>query len=509
VSGPVCYLERDEGGDAIVRARLFAPGGETSWTPPARPDRDNDESIDIDPLEVPAALAEWLSNKVGPGGALGAIVLDPTGSLCAWTDSVNAGARLLPAAVSGLGADDDHAGPGTLSALLGPDHESPGAASLAALEPEAAERGEGRTAVVSVEDAAVRVLIDELDRLGVTVAATYTLWEALARVWGPGSPGAGGAEGGLIVADSAVPAAVVMHAGSGLLAWCWTLRGRVRCGGAMRTPVIEDEVGESAAAFGAEDAGRLASDWLGWAAQLGAGPERVVWIGPRAPVGSALGRLWPGATTDAATFDDPIAETIGRLEPGDRQATGQRTLDSLANRPGRAHRSASRWVTIAMLIVAALAGVWGLRAGGAAGAAGDRAAEIRAAWKDRAREIDPNADAPGQTILTLQAIRDSLSAARAAPEEMVEPLDVMYEVENISLVLGGAPEAELVTMRVDQIRAQLVVLVPSLAEYEAIEEGLASIGGSISWQGRAQEEGGKLRGTFTGTWITETPGGGA
>ena len=56
--------------------------------------------------------------------------------------------------------------------------------------------------MVSVEDAAVRVLIDELDRLGITVSATCTLWEALARVWDPGSPGAGGAEGGLIVADN-------------------------------------------------------------------------------------------------------------------------------------------------------------------------------------------------------------------------------------------------------------------------------------------------------------------
>lgn len=501
MSGPVCYLERDEGGDAIVRARLFTPAGEASWTPPETPERDNDDSVDIDPLEIPIALAEWLSEKVGPGGSLGAIVLDPTGSLCAWTDAVNAGPRLLPAAVGGLGEGDDHAGPGTLSALLGADHEAPGAASLAALEPEAAERAEGRTAVVSVEDAAVRVLIDELDVRGITVAASYTLWETLAQVWDPAAPGAGGAEGGLIVADSAVPAAIVMHTESGLLVWCWSLAGRVRCGGAMRTPVDDGD----GAGFDTEDAGRLASDWLGWAAQLGAGPERVVWIGPRAPVGPALGRLWPGATTDAATFDDPVGETIGRLVPSSRSGT----LESLSNRPGRAHRSASRWVTVAMLILALLAGLWGLRAGGAAEAAGDRADEIRASWKDRAREIDPNADAPGQTVVMLQAIRDSLQATRAAPEEMVEPLDVMYEIENIALVLGGSPETELVTMRVDQFRAQLIVLVPSLAEYEAIEEGLASIGGSLGWQGRAEEVDGKLRGTFAGTWIEDKTGGDA
>ncbi|MEM9065421.1 MAG: hypothetical protein AAGB51_08025 [Planctomycetota bacterium] len=512
MTGPVCYLGRTDHGDTIVEARLFVAGGESSWTPPQDPegaDNEGDDSLGQDPIETPRALAAWLAERLGDSGSLGSLVLDTEGSLCAWADRESATPRMLPAMVGGFADDENTTGPAALSTLLGPDHELPGAATLTAFAGDEADAP--RVAVASIEDAPARVLIDELDAQGLHAREVISVWEAMARVWDPGSPGAvGGREGGAIVADSACVAAVVLVEPEGRAVWTWSLRGELLCAGTIRVPSNTDGVPE----FADEQAARLAADWIAWSAELGRGPERVVWIGEQTPPMTVVSKAWPAATVDALELDDPVAATLERVVAGAAPQTHLGPLAALSERPGRSHRKAFRWAAALMAAAGVLFGVWGIRASGAAKETQERRDEVLGGWTARVSEVEPSAVElnAGVTILNLRAVHEELTGAPAEPTEVAELKDVMIELENISLVVSQIEDLELRDLRVDQITGNLSVTVPGIQEFEALQEAFEFIGSKLNWSAPQgpQREGERIRATFQGNWIEpDEQGGGA
>ncbi|HRQ73644.1 MAG TPA: hypothetical protein PLU35_11505, partial [Phycisphaerales bacterium] len=373
-----CYLERADRGGRIERVRLLGPRDEDSWTLRAA-----DPS---DPVAVGAALreaAEWVRDRLATtGDRLSSVCVDADGSLCGWVTSASASPEVVGAmirqGVAGPGEADEGPAPvGGTALSLSPDLEIEGGASVQPLAEDDAdgrqpEHERRRLAVLAVPDAAVRLLLDHLDALGVETPRVRSIFHAAALSWDPAARVGAGAMSDRVVAESVGTSAVVLSDSRGRLLWAWSRGGDLIAAGGMRLPraqprpSTEDEESKPRVpdrpevAVGSAEIARLSGEWLAWASQLGAAPSRITVVMPAAVwteggglggAAAAIGAAWPGSTIDAAAEDDPISATI-RLAmerddaPGDpRPAT---SLVALSRRPGRAHRTMMHWASAAV-----------------------------------------------------------------------------------------------------------------------------------------------------------------
>lgn len=354
LTGVVCYIERTPGGNGLRRLRLVGPELDQSWVAPSIPG--DDPSRPLGPGEQLAhirAAAAWIAEEISPTREVVAICLDPEGGVCSWISAPSADPQVVLAAIRQIGASaagpipidtapkpagfgllpDDSLGVGSSRSVQALAEPEPKAQT--SLLPSASKKQpigpRRRLGVLSIADAPVRVLVDELDRLRIGVGAVLSFWHAAALAWDPGAAARAGsnrpapkepARNGTpdplepIVVEAVAPviAAVIIDP-TGRLVWAWSRAGDLLAAGSMRLRthsytrgapehappselqsaelapldfpapaqrILPDDAPEtvSAAECSSGDIGRLIMDWLSWSVQVGQTPDHVVCVGP-------------------------------------------------------------------------------------------------------------------------------------------------------------------------------------------------------------------------------------
>ncbi len=553
MTAPALFLERSMRGVRLSRLRLVGEDFEADWASPST----------TPPEDLPAEAGAWVVRTLAEQRLpkrLSLLVVDTDGASCAWVAAPGGDARVVPALVrqgalaGAAGEESGFTGSTSPGATLGADIDLPGAGSIESWAAEspgqwtASEAGaEVRFAAVAVPDAAARVLLDVLDASGVRVGAVQSLWHASASAWArPVGRRSSDAQEERVVAEADAPliASVVVEP-RGRLNWCWASSGGVPiAAGSMRlgrasaeAPALEDREGEAEAtalaparrngapglAFGATDAGRLAADWLGWAAQLGASPRRVRIVLPSVggpepgAMGAAIGEAWPDAAIELITDEDPVARTIrsaaGRVAGEDGRADApdgavpERELLGLSLRPGRDHRSAHRWLAVGLASLAVVVGLVGVAFSRARDGLGAEATRFVNAWREAvtasgADRLEPVGAA--NAVMVMEQLVSTERARLAPRDEAPALMDVMSEVELLAGLLGN-DFVEIRTVEVNQTQPRLNITVSDLTMFSMIQDSLRDIPGSrIIWtRAGGQQTGGQLN--YTGRWVTTDP----
>ncbi|VAX42345.1 hypothetical protein MNBD_PLANCTO03-532 [hydrothermal vent metagenome] len=495
----VCYIERAERGSLPLRLRLLSTRVEEVWTFP--------EVLADDRAALQRGLgeaADWLAAqlKAHSRAGLGALVLDPDGSRCGWVSSLSPdpdaiGAMLQQAAEPISEEDAAHTVGSTPQLALCPDVKVAGGTTFQPLgtqDQQATPQQRQRLGVVAVPDATVRLLLDELDARGVEIARIVTTWHALAEAFEAG--GATNADS-LVAASQHTTAQVMVDPGSGRLVWSWSRSGQPIAAGSFRLPhpmPSPDAHAQAAISLGHAELARLASEWIGWATQLGASPTRVRLVLPEQAwddsmsLGECVAKVWPGATTDIAFDDDPVAMVLSRFADGlgDPRVTDttRGTLEVLQARPGTQHRSMYRWAAVAIALAAGAMGVAAFQVYASAKAARTQAEEVRTAWRATAGELlplvnDSFAAGPGWDARAVADIQEELDRRRrkVAPVRATPQKPIMQELETLSFVLGN-PDYKLEKIELSETAVTITVVVPNTAAYEELVESIERIAGS-------------------------------
>ena len=524
MSDRVCYLARRDQGARIESARLVGSLTEERWEAPAHRGSDNGAA---DPVEVARDAARWVAGHLaardGQRPRLRVVCLDTDGAACGWLTAPSAEESVVAAAAatrvdsdSSSGLNDPWASPGesTVQALAEGGASRPAAGGTAVAE------GERRLAVLAVPDAGARVFLDALDDAGVSASSVVSLWHAAATAWDPAGPASPGPSlrGDRVVATTAPVTAVVLVDPAGRLVWSWSRAGELVAGGSIRLPSRDEDPAVTGA-----DVGRLATDWLGWSAQLGVAPARIVVVTPRlvedgdslssAGLGEGLGRAWPGATVDLATHDDPLGATLRRLAEfgaAGPAADPRASLVRLTHRPGRAHRSLYRAAALAILGAAAGLAAVGVRAWSAAGTIRGQRETIRAATLTRMAEVLPDVAASPYPDKDLDDELARLKAVSAAGREIQPAKPILAELDAISAVLTKDTKPYKISLADSSVSLGVVVPITNLAAGQELIDSLRSVGGShCDWResGDTQAQGAdKLLVYFYGAWRTSAEG---
>ncbi len=494
----VCYIERAERGSLPLRLRLISTRIEEVWEFP--------EILADDRAALLRGLgeaADWIASqiKANSRAGLGSLVLDPDGSRCGWvvslsTDPDAVGAIVRQAAEPISDEDAAHTVGSTPQLALNPDVLIPGGMTfqpLGADTQHATTQQRQRLGVVAVPDATVRLLLDALDARGVDIARVVTTWHAMVEAFDTGS---GAGAGSLVASSQGTSAQVMIDPRAGRLIWSWS-RGRLPiAAGAFRVPhpvPLPDDV-RAVVSLGHAELGRLASEWIGWSTQLGASPTRVHCVLPEQSwddsesLGESLSAVWPGATTDIAFDDDPVAMVLSRYADGlgdPRVAdTPHGTLEALQARPGTQHRSMYRWAAVAIALAAGAMGVAAFQVYTSAKVARAQAEEVRTAWRATAGELlplvnDSFAAGPGWDARAVADIQEELDRRRrkVAPVRATPQKPIMQELETLSFVLGN-PDYKLEKIELSETAVTITVVVPNTAAYEELVESIDRIAGS-------------------------------
>ncbi|MFA6045247.1 MAG: hypothetical protein WC718_09695 [Phycisphaerales bacterium] len=535
MSARVLYLRRTDRGGLLRGVRLVSETTDDVW--PAHGDAPGDAG-DY------AKAATWVQAQLAgtrSTSSIAMVCVDAEGTACTWLTSptseravVSVVARFgaAPDGSRGGGGPVDYYAPSDSEASIQALDEDPTTKKAAkrATKPGAATIGT-RRAVLSVADAPARARIDALDAVGVPVEAVAGVAHAMAMVWDPGAPRAALLDAPV---DAGPVTAILMQDGNGRLLWCWARAGLLLASGSIRlrtavmAPLMPGDADIRGFACGPEDASRLTTEWLAWAAQLGYSPGRVVCVLPDAEEAAAFGgeltRLMPGVGVDVATDEDAVGTTLRKaadvLEhtPRNRTASpsGASALLALSARPGRRHRQMHLWRAAALGLLALAIGLagWRLEA---------RAAEARAAgeswntkWRELVKTEYPDALRPRPGVTPVVALSDEV---RKRQRELVPPerteltMPVLAELETVSMVISHE-NVQLESMEMNSAtRVTIVVSVPELRNAEAIVESLKKIGGSFvsSWTptfaeqllGPQNQPGGpakRIRLTLRGDW---------
>jgi len=501
----ICYLERSGHGGIIRFARLITEHADERW------ELGDDEPELSDPGEAASSVSRWIAERLnaaeGKRSTLDALCVDVDGGVCSWVSAPSADPRIVEAIVrqgSDSAGGTDFAGSTSPGATLGSGVDVPGAVTLQPLvetkeahrEDQAIDAAEARRrlAVIALPDAAVRVVIDELDRLGIAVESVMSFWHAISLAWDPSAETSRAmtvADGRVVAEDEPTTAIAVIDPG-GRLVWAWSRGGELLTAGAMRLIRDEDEV-----LVGADDVGRLAAEWLAWSAQLGISPNRVVCVAPESlggqhgglgasQLGALIGTSWPGAAIDMGVVPDPIGATLEHAahRVNDTALPSPRTnLVALSARPGRAHRGMYLWLSAAVMAGAVVCGVLAVRAQSLSAKTDGLARQVRAERTEIVQQAigaEP-ASQPDWLMQLSGAFRTERKALQAGLRRN-ELMPVMQELDTISFVIGY-PDFELRDLAIGQLNATLTVTVPSLEQYEQLRESMSNIGGSnVNWK---------------------------
>jgi len=534
VSARVCYIQREDRGALLSRVRLVGRSTDDAWDAPRG---EFDPTGTGDAANAAAWIAERLDSRLG-GRSLDRVCLDLDGAVCSWVPaSAAAEPGMLRAVIErdgGAAGDDDGFGEAAgEGAGRFPDLPNELGYQTIGENGGGAVVAEGRAAVLAVPEVAARRFIDALDEAGVQVEGCVTLWQAMALAFAPRT---GSSSADRVVAENSPLIATVLCVPGERVAWSWSrdgapvaagsFRTRIGSAGAANALLLEDGQTPPGGVEGAVESalgGRLAAEWLAWAAQFGSFPSRITWIGPMArdgdasdtgmapaQIASALRRAAPEATVDVIDDADPIGLTMQRLaerlddEPRALERPGAR-LSSLSNRPGRVHRAMYHWIAILLLVASAAIGAVAFEFWQQRGAAQARLLEVRANQRALLEAGAP--ELAGDPYPTMK-LRELLDAQRGpAPVTIPAPKPVLRELETLALVLGN-PEYELESIDISGFAVSFVVKVKDTRAYEDLVDALSNIGGSrIEWNSfnpRPDRE--RIRVNGTGTWA-DAPGG--
>lgn len=585
----VAYLARAGRGVSLRGLRLVGSTTDEWWPLGSGAEGNASRVIEGSAADINDAAA-WVAQRMSEGRGdrqLAQVVLDCAGGVCSWLstpssspDVIGALARSSGSAGGGFGDDrgGGAAGAGGSASAISYFATSSVDSSVQALPSESfaangrstSADGAMRLPVLAMTDVPARLLVDALDDRGIAVDGVCSLWHAMARVWDPSATARRELDHDPLRAQvEHVLAVVLVDQGSGRLIWTWSRGGSESAGqllvaGSMRlrmhkpvaTEMDEGEADdavrrelEPVALFGADDAARLASEWLSWAAQIGRSPDRIVCVVPEvagtvetgvgsaesddhevgpAALGEALSRAWPGATVTAAIHNDPIEATLRKLcdelenlpkahgldDPG-------RTLLDVTRRPRRMHRTMHLWAAGAIAAAAVFVVVFGMKLRTAGRDAIAKADQWKAGWQAKVRELHPEAFQQEKVGMTpKQSMDDAIKRIedQLAPIERTDAANhVLPELETISMVVGNAG-LSLVSLDLDAQRtphAKLVATSPDLKSAEALLEALNHIGGShlSAWTANYTTEATannetKYRGTYQARWSTGNAGAG-
>lgn len=483
-----------------MRACLLSERSDESWLATPASDAESAEVSAVD-------AAEWIRDRLAETRTpkrLDTLCLDVDGAACSWVKGREADAELIRSAVEGMGmlstGEDD-----------GLDQsQTPGIADrLPRLPLEVSydllgeTNAEIRAAVLAAPDAPARLMMDRLDALGVRVGRVVTLWHALAEAWDPGARAAATAGAGIVSAEHPPAAVVAIDHDAARLVWAWAQGGTLLACGSARLRQTRTDDRRPAAEVHEHDIARLAADWLGWSAQTGVCPSRVVVVGRPSErglsareIGSGLTRAWPGALTDLVGCEDAVAETLRRT----LDARHINTFKPLTERPTRAHRSAFRWTALTLLVAALCVSVLAALLFGRAGRTRDLVATQRAAKIELLNTVDPALvmdpfplDAIGAQIAQIER------RTGAVREE--NPRPILSELETLSMALV-MPGVTLDEIEVNDTIVTIKVKVPDVELAEQLYGALRAIGGSQlqwnTWSPRSVRD--QIEVTFTARW---------
>lgn len=557
--GVVCYVEREQGGVIIRRVRLVAAGLSRSWTAPEEhtvSSAPQDASSPGAALATTRTAAAWIAETISTLGLkrIARLCIDAEGSLCAWMSAPSPDQDIIeasfnqsaqdagaPDAASGLGAGrllamTTPSGSDALAAITGTSVQ---ALAIAEEEPEPsasprlALRGRSkptralaverhRYAVLAVADAPVRVLLDELDSLGIEVEAVSSLWHAMAQSWDEGQASTAGS----LDAGAGVSATVLIDPArdtTGRLIWCWSRAGELLAAGSLRLTAQsapmpmgqaqpQAQPAASTLSFTSSEIGRLVMDWLSWSVQLGLSPRRIVCIATptltdgsvdgAAALGRNLARAWPGATVDATTHEDPLGATIARLaglgtdadahrlSRPDPELTPLSAIMPLATRPGRQSRSMFRWAALSLVGLALIIGVLGWQLGQAAVVAENQVKEAGKSYDRALAELEPIIPSLSTDRKPLDSIEAKLKQLRDVTSKVRPPRPVLEETMRVFKSLEGLKDVQLTEFEVNALfNAKFTVNVPDAVTGPTILKNLNAIPGSLIWSGNAPTSG--------------------
>lgn len=534
----VAYMIRGDRGVLLRAVRLAGAREDQTWESPAQ------DAANAGPGEI-ALAAGWLRDRLGKsraGMTLAALCLDAEGAAFTWVSSptrdrrvVAAVAREVPEtggthiadAVEFFAPED---GGTFVQPLVAQEADGPSRSILPGLNRAKAQPQASfieRLAVLAATDSPARLLIDELDALGVGVEGVISVWHVLARTW---DPSAGAHETGDAPISAPTTAVLVADPRQSRLLWAWGQAGTLLAGGSLRVGRVGGE--EQPWTIGTDQAARLATDWLAWAAQLGRAPSRIICVLPEAHEESsarfarALGAAWSDASVDVVTHDDPMGATLRRyaeiLEgtpaPTSTDTSPAHGLSDLTLRRGREHRRMYVWTAAALCVAAGMITLIGVGLRRQGERALTEAAQWDVAWRDRVKTTLPDLilQRPGVSPLTLLRTELENRERRMRRPEKAEPaMPILSELETLSFVIGN-PDYTLEAIDLDTKGInRLRVVTSDIGAAEDLLKALRDIAGSHIGLWREQftdkpDKDGTRRvlASFNGSWGRPADGGG-
>ncbi|MBO6512587.1 MAG: hypothetical protein JJ974_01305 [Phycisphaerales bacterium] len=523
MSDRICYLERTDRGLSLDGIRLIGAHSDDQWRSTVRGTPDA-------VLEMVDDAAVWIRQRLKAGGgtskSLPILCLDTDGAVCTWTKPEDTSPEMISAAIEQLESDQDD------DALEGANHSTMGErfpnlpleVHYQPLSDEQTSEG-SRRAVIATPDVPARLLIDELDSMGIRIGRVENLWTFVARAWDPGARTNTSTRGSqrVVTTDDPVCACVVLDSTRDRMVWTWSKEGELIAAGSMR-------VGHSAhgPTLHESDLSRLCADWIGWASQIGVSPLRIVMVTPepnqdidpdddsgtqgahqgldRAQIARVFSTHWPTATTDLIHEADPIQKTLRvALEAEESNRSTSTSFSSLTNRPGRSHRAMYRWASLALILGGAAIGWtgWTLYSRGLETA--QQAKDVRSQMVEQIMTLQPPLSPESLRIPTveLQARLNKLRT-ETGPMQVTPTKPILEELETISFVLGMSG-IEIDSIQLTHTLAKLKIRVDEddLSLAEQINESLRSIQGStLQWRPQPElvKRGNKIEASFTAVW---------
>lgn len=431
MSARVVYLGRAAAGGILRNVRVVGERTTESW------DATIGDNVDpVDAIDQARSAAKWIVERLKAAGATrhATLVVDVDGASCSWLTVPSPEASVVAAAM-----EHSDSSPLGEHGLMPQGITSAGTSVQAIGAPAgngaATEVAGERRAVLCMPDAIVRIVLDELDSLGIVPQGVISMWHAISLAWDPSAASAGGSRQDRVVAESAQTTGIIAIDQTGTLMWTWATDGRLLTCGRQRLEQTGDGV-----CVEAQDISRLTSDWLGWSLQNGQSPSRIVCVVPElageglspGEIGERLGGAWPDASISMGVVDEPEQETLERVAVA--QSSKAESIKSLAARPGRVHRRMHLAMAGAALAIGLLLGMhgWSQRQ-----TAKDARVEMRSvsdAMFLRAQEVIPEI----QNRAILQQVQAELSRMTGTgPTGTIEPVvPILDELERISFALS-------------------------------------------------------------------------
>lgn len=531
----VCYVDRSDRGVRLRRARLTGLRAEEVWLP----GNDVPDSAS-DPIGRASLLASWLRDRLAGsrgGPVLDVLCVDADASACAWMGAPSYESRVVEAVLrqrTEQGSDGEGLQPSSLStvaSVLG-DRAEVGVQAIAVAAPAARrfaiggpKRGAGtrqgpqgagvRVPVIAIPDATIRVLTDELDRLGVRLGSVMSIWHGISLAWDSGwsRVESSKARDDRVVSDTvSTQASVVVDADSGRLLWVWSRAGSLVAAGSILVPTESDQE-RTWANLTPGHAARLATEFLSWGVQTGASPARTIVVAPESDsvgaFGRALAEAMPNTSVDVAIDSDPIGATMRRLaERVDVRAPDnddpRSVLLALGSRPSRAHRSMYRWAAISVALLAMCVAIAGWRTSQATAKIRGAAGQARARASEAVANVRP--EIAGSPFMAVDLETELLAARRQSmPPDAFQPArPILRELEGLSFLLA-MPTLTLEDVELTQNNGRVTFFVPDTAMAQEIEAACRDLDGlSILWKADIRTEAGsgdrRVRCSLTGPW---------